>query len=272
MDELGSRSVQLRPLLPEDSSWCYAMMCGPAGASWRYRGRTPSPEVFQSDLWRGVYAQYLVVERASGRRCGLVGLYNASLEASRAHAFAVAEPSLSAPVSEGFGLLLDWAFREVGLSRVFLEVPEFNAQNFASLGDAAVVEGRLRNYEIWKGRFWDLLFVSISAESFSQRVGPLLERRRGGSGSGVSVSEFADFVRDSWPLDSLALVEALDMLEECCGRPLDSVDLAAVDAEGPAVFVDGLLRQVRAERAAGPVGVAGLADRERDLEMPAALR
>jgi hypothetical protein len=145
---LLSRSVVLRPLLPSDAEWCYLLACGPAGERWRYRGRTPSHEQVAVDLWRGVYAQFVVVDRVTGERAGLVGFYNVAVDAGRAYAFALADPDRAPKAAEGFGLLCEWGFDHQGFQRIFLEVPEFNLGQFASLGDAAVVEGRLRNHEI----------------------------------------------------------------------------------------------------------------------------
>ncbi len=249
---LASRSVVLRPLLPSDGEWCYTLMCGPAGERWRYRGRTPAPEVVAADLWRGVFAQFVVVDRRSGRAAGLVGFYNVSPEAARAHAFAVAEPDLAARVTEGFGLLLAWGFEHHGFARVFIETTEFNAVHFESLGEAAVVEGRLRNYEVWRGRYWDLLILSITPEAFSTRFEELLAARRApGIDRTGSVEEFRDLVAERWPLDSLGAVEVLNALEELVGEPLDNDVVHGIDVNGPDDLATVLL-----ERAAQAVGRA----------------
>lgn len=246
--ELMSRSVLLRPLLPSDMTWCYVLMCGPSGERFRYRGRTPSPEVVEADLWRNVHSQFVVTERASGRPVGLVGFYNAALEASRCHAFAVGEPDAAPLVSEGFGLLCAWGFDHLRWQRIFLEVPEFNAENVASLGDAAVVEGRLRNYEVWNGRFWDLLIVSVTAESFALRCGDLLAARRSSrpAPGTASAAEVTDLVRELWPLDSLGWVELLTVVEEYSGAPIAVEHLTGIDADSAAAFAAEVLRRVDA--------------------------
>ena len=246
--ELMSRSVQLRPLLPSDMTWCYLLMCGPAGERFRYRGRTPSPDVVEADLWRNVHTQFVVTDRSSGRPVGLVGFYNAALEASRCHAFAVGEPDAAPLVTEGFGLLCAWGFDHLRWQRIFLEVPEFNAANFASLGDAAVVEGRLRNYEVWNGRFWDLLIVSITAESFAQRCGELIDSRQGNRAPAESVTagEVVALVDELWPLDSLGWVELLEVVEQLVGAPVPVECLTGIDADSAGGFSAELLRRVEA--------------------------
>lgn len=237
-----SRDVLLRPLLPSDFEWCYALMCGPSGARWRYRGRTPSPEVVSADLWRNVFAQFVVVDRELGTPMGLVGLYNVSLDAGRAHAFAVADPDRSTRVVEGFGILCAWAFEQHGFERIFLEAPEFNAVTFASLGDAAVVEGRLRNYEFWRGRYWDLLIMSISRAAFDRRFSRLLDRRTGPVVTGTGdVAAIEMLVAALWPLDSLATVEVMCAVEEVVGRAVPDSLLRQLDAATPEQFAAQLL-------------------------------
>jgi hypothetical protein len=227
-------------------------MCGETGERWRYRGRTPSPAQVADDLWRGVFAQFVVVRSDTGAPAGLVGLYNAALDAGRAHGFAVADPVLAPYVTEGFGLLCRWAFSHHGLQRIFLEVPEFNLPYFASLGDCAVVEGRLRNYEMWRGRYWDHLILVITAAAFSERFEELLARRSespGGSSAdadALSEADFVELVRELWPLDSLGFVEALDGLERVAGCQLDAELVTRLDADSADEWAAAALAAVAA--------------------------
>ncbi len=237
---LCSRSVELRPLLPSDAEWCYLLACGPAGERWRYRGRTPSHEQVAVDLWRGVYAQYVVLDRASGQRSGLVGFYNVAVDAGRAYAFALADPDRSTQVTEGFGLLCEWGFEHQGFQRIYLEVPEFNLGQFASLGEAAVVEGRLRNHEIWQGRYWDYFILVLTPESFGTHFGALLQRRHAAADAddAMTIADYHQLVESVWPLDSLGLVEVADALEQVLGAPVDSTLLASIDASDPQRWVE----------------------------------
>ena len=255
---LSSRSVQLRPLLPSDGEWCYVLACGPAGERWRYRGRTPSPEVVAADLWRGVFAQFVVIDRASGERAGLVGFYNVALDAGRAYAYALGEPDAAVFVTEGFGLLCNWGFTHHGFQRIFIEAAEFNLENFVSLGDAAVVEGRLRNYELWRGRLWDLFILSLTPESFTARFDALRERRQGPppSAGERSAEDVAELVAELWPLDSLGLVEVVDALEHVTGALVDIDHLLGITADTPAAWTAAALAKP-AEPAAQVSGQPG---------------
>lgn len=248
--ELASRSVEMRPLLSSDNEWCYALMCGPAGSRWRYRGRTPAPEVVAGELWNGVFAQYVVQSRATGERVGLVGLYNVSIESSRAHGFAVAQPSDSALVVQAFGLLCDWAFDQFSLQRIFIETAEFNVEAFASLGDVAIVEGRLRNYELWKGRYWDCFIMSISVQAFRDRYGALLDTVRSDfEPASSSEEEFVQTCTAVWPLDSLGAVEVLCALEDLFEIPIEPSileDLPVDSSEQAAAVLIERARELRA--------------------------
>lgn len=243
---LSSRTVQLRPLLPSDDAWVYALLCGPAGERWRYRGRTPSPEAAAADLWRNVYAQFVVTDRSTGQPAGLVAFYNVAVDAGRAHAHAIAEPDAALLVTEGFGLLCSWGFDHLGWQRILLEVPEFNIEQFSSLGDAAVVEGRLRNYELWQGRYWDLFILSITAESFQRRLGSLLAQRRGPSpvGGHHGEEQLAALVRELWPLDSLGAVEVVCAAEEFIGAAVEQCVVTGIDADTADEYTQALLREL----------------------------
>ncbi len=244
----ASKAVALRPLLPSDAEWCYALACGPSGQRWRYRGRTPTHEQVAADLWRGVYAQFVVLDRRDGQRSGLVGFYNVAVDAGRAYAFALADPHLAALVTEGFGLLCQWGFDQLKFQRILLETPEFNLGQFGSLGDAAIVEGRLRNYEVWQGRLWDYFILALTAEAFASAFGPLLERRceeRDPSADLLGERQYAELVTELWPLDSLGLVEVMDALERVVDGVVDVADITAIDADSPDDWVERTLAVAR---------------------------
>ena len=116
---LASRAVALRPVRAADLEWLYQLLTFEAGSRWRYRGRTPSHADFAADLWRGVHAQF-VVGAADGEPVGLVGLVNMHHAAAHCQAFAVGAPGHGDLVTEGFGLLLDWAFTELDVDKVWI--------------------------------------------------------------------------------------------------------------------------------------------------------
>ncbi len=242
---LENRAIRLDAVTPGDHDWCHRLLGGPAGRRLRYRDRTPSPAVVDADLWHGVYAQFIVHERLTGRRCGLVGLSNVSLESHRGHGFAIGDVPGSPLVVEGFGLMCEWAFHDVGLERIFLETIEFNLSTFGSLGDAATVEGRLRNYEFWRGRYWDLFILSLTPASFDGRYAAQLAPRRAAEPPARRIDDYVSVVHELWPLDSLGAAETLGALEEAIGSPLACDLLEQASGESPEEYAANLLALAR---------------------------
>ena len=251
---LASRRVALRAVRPSDTEWLYELLVVRAGARTRYRGRTPSPGDFHAELWRGVHAQF-VVESRDGVRCGLVGLYNTNLVAAHSHVFATSEPAFGHLTSEATGLLLDWAFREFELSKVWIEATTFNLAQYPSILELATTEGTLTNHEYWRGRFWDLLVLSVTAEQWRRRFGEVVELSRSGTATAPldARGELEQLVAELWPLDSLGAAEVLCTAEETLGVVLPDGALAGLPLDGgPATFVDELLGRAEFVRSTRP--------------------
>ena len=251
---LASRAVALRPVRAGDVEWLYELLTFEAGSRWRYRGRTPSHGEFAADLWRGVHSQFVVCTSA-GEPVGLVGLVNANHAASHCHAFAVGAPGRGDLVSEGFGLLLDWAFAELDFDKVWIEAPEFNLEQFAGLRRYAAVEGRLRDHDHWRGRFWDLLILAVERTTWLAGPRDLIERAKAELGRSSPGSPWADVNRilaGEWPPDSLGRVELRLALEEVVERPVASwmVDLlSSVPASEAAAHVEATVADLRSDAA-----------------------
>lgn len=234
-------AVRLRPVMRADYEWLYHLLVVTASESWRFRGATPSPNEFEADLWTGIHAQF-VVSPTDGPRAGIVGMYKSNLVAGHSHIFAVAEPAFGALVIDGARRMCDWAIKEFELQKLWFEVPEFNLGKLESLTRHGTVEGRLTNFDYRRGRFWDLLIISMTAEQWAAR------RSRTPTGvlpATLSSAELLGLVDDVWPIDSLGAVELLEMLEERLGCPLDATVLAGLDLTDPARFAEGLAAKLR---------------------------
>lgn len=231
----GLGSARLRPVRAGDHDWLYQLLVVSAGSRWRFRGSTPSPAEFDAQLWAGVHVQYVVCGR-DGRPAGIVGLYNSNLRAGHSHVFAVAAPDAGAVVSEGLAALVAWAFDELELAKVWVEAAEFNLEQFGRLAGFARVEGRLTNHEYWRGRFWDTVVLSVSAETWARELRPLFERQPRGVAAPTEVPDpvhLASLLEGLWPLDSLGVVELLADLEELCDADLDASIVAGLPLDGP---------------------------------------
>lgn len=159
------RRVFLRPVYPSDYDWLYTLATsGTSGYQWRYRGATPSPDTFTRQLWDGVLAQFVVETVRDRRPIGLVALYNANFAAQYVYCAALTSPTHvgSGLTMDAVVLLLDGAFRNWGFSKVYFEIPEFNAPQFGSaLTRYLETEGRLVNHEFVDGRHWDTIIAAF---------------------------------------------------------------------------------------------------------------
>ena len=164
------RRVVLRPVLSRDFEPLYLLATtGENGLRWRFRGATPSPDQFGRQLWDTVLAQFVVQRRDTGELLGLVGLYNANLSARQCYAFALAAPTVvgTGRVLEGLILLLEIGFATWDFRKVYFEVPEFNLEQFRSARRYLTEEGRLKEHDYMLGRYWDLVFLSVSKERWT---------------------------------------------------------------------------------------------------------
>jgi hypothetical protein len=231
---------------PADYEWLYHLLVVTAGDRWKFRGATPSPAAFEAELWAGIHAQF-VVTRADGRRAGIAGLYKSNLVAGSSHVFAVADSGAGAVVVDGARQMCDWAFEQFELNKLWFEIPEFNLDRFGALLRHGSVEGRLTNYDYRRGRFWDLLVVSISAEQWSTWT----DRHRGVRAVSFTQAELVDLVDELWPIDSLGLVELLEFVESRLDHPLDESLVAGLDAGSAEQFATSLFERIAAIREAG---------------------
>jgi RimJ/RimL family protein N-acetyltransferase/acyl carrier protein len=216
---LASRNVRLRAVRSGDHDWLYELLAVDTGSRWRYRGRTPNPAEFHQDLWHGVHAQFVVLDRED-RPVGLVGAYNFNNVAGHCHVFAVGAQDSGSVVAEASGLLINWLFDEFDVHKLWIEAPEFNLQQFANLIDVADIEGRLTNFDYWRGRYWDVLILSVNRRRWDERYrGVVEQRQRSLSDARVhaavpSVEAINERLAALAPLDSLAAIELVSWLED----------------------------------------------------------
>jgi hypothetical protein len=182
---VGTRAVYLKPLVPEDYPYIRQAESAPElSARWRYRGATPSPDEWLQGLWAGRLAQFVVVARRSSTPIGLVAAYRANFQ--QGHAALAAERFGSARRSPllvvGVALFVDYVFKCFALRKLYMELPEFNYEQFASGTDRYfTVEGRLRDHSFYDGRYWDELILAIDRRTWMTVREGLL-----GSGAGAA--------------------------------------------------------------------------------------
>lgn len=216
----------MRAVRGSDHDWLYHLCVITHGSRWKFRGATPNPGEFEATMWAGVHAQFVVTE-PDGRPAGLVGLYNTNLVANHSHLFAIAEPDRRGAVTDAAVELVTWAFGEFELAKIWIEVAEYNLEQFGSVTSLATVEARLTNHEYWRGRYWDLVIASITTSTWDdwRRRQRHVSVRTGD----LEPETVAAIVAAHWPIDSLRAVELLDDLETLTGTPVDASVLTGCD-------------------------------------------
>jgi RimJ/RimL family protein N-acetyltransferase len=169
---LDGRHVVLVPITPGDYEYLYRIsVLGENLFTWRLRGVLPSPENFIQQLWLGVFTQLKIVSVSTGEPAGLVLAYNADFRNQLVH-FAM----LTDPRAQGSGwsfeastIFITYLFEAFPFRKIYLESYEFNYQRFSSgAGTVFNVEGCLRDYEFYQGRFWHKYILAIPRDGWDQ--------------------------------------------------------------------------------------------------------
>jgi len=165
---LQGKYARLRPLAQNDYAYLYDLSLSEQNnARWRYRGSTPSPEQFVTDLWSGVQAQFIIETPEPRTRAGLVVAYNADQANGTVYLAALIDNAYHRKVwpLEGVLLFVDYLFQNWNFRKVYAETPEFSAMHFASgTGKFFEEEGRLRQHQFFQGRYWDYIIYALRRE------------------------------------------------------------------------------------------------------------
>jgi RimJ/RimL family protein N-acetyltransferase len=185
--DIGPRAVilegefaRLRPLAQNDYAYLYDLsLSAENNARWRYRGATPSPERFVSDLWSGVLAQFLVETPEPRKRAGLVVAYNADLANGTVYLGVLIDNAHHRKVwpLEGVMLFVDYLFQNWTFRKVYAETTEFSAAHFSSGAKTLFEEeGRLREHQYFQGRYWDYIYYSLTRKRWEENGRKLLDK------------------------------------------------------------------------------------------------
>jgi hypothetical protein len=162
---LTGRTVLLRPLTPGDYNFMHlAETSSELGPRWRFRGSTPSPERWVHETWSQCLAAFLVVTRRDEVPVGYVAVHQANFQDGHAHLSAtkLVKDGPVPALSLGLVLFLRYVFSCWNFRKLYMDVPEYNFEQFASgLDGVFVMEGRLRDDLYAQGRFWDQIILAI---------------------------------------------------------------------------------------------------------------
>jgi RimJ/RimL family protein N-acetyltransferase len=163
--------IALRPVRPNDYEWIFELETHPLLIHrWRFTGTTPAPEQFQRLLWEKVVAQFLIIEKASNRRVGLVLMYGLDALSGTAQIAIVAHPDFhrTSLAIDGTIVFIDYVFASWNLLKLYGESMGFNFGQFArqdnrrmKTEDVFRVEGILREHSYLGGRFWDKIITAM---------------------------------------------------------------------------------------------------------------
>jgi RimJ/RimL family protein N-acetyltransferase len=170
------RWAELAPVGADSVEYLYQLAIDESIAfRWRFGGTVPTRAQFESSLWAGVLAQFVVVEK--GERRGLVVAYDADLRHGFAYMGAIMEPARQATGLgvEAMVLFIHYLFGTWNFRKLYMELPEYNLEWMANrVGKGLVEEGRLRQHFYYAGRWWDKLILAIYRDDFYRGVGRLV--------------------------------------------------------------------------------------------------
>jgi len=168
----------LRAVTPADYPFIYELgLSGRGLVRWRYRGQTPSPQQFESTLWDGVLAQFIVTSRREDR-VGLAVIYAADLNSGHAHLGAILSQEVAPRLwpFEGILLAIDYAFTVWNFRKLYFETAEYNVDNFGSAVEKYLCEeSRLVGHDFLMDRYWDRVTYSLWRETWNMNKRRLLK-------------------------------------------------------------------------------------------------
>jgi hypothetical protein len=185
--KLVGRGVQLVPLGAEHLPGLRTLeLSSELAFRWRHSGQHLSPAEYADAAWHDVLCAFLVFDGAAERGPrGIVTAYQADHVNGHCRVAAARFGPADTPafaVVRGMTLLFEYLFKGWPFRKLYLEVPEYNLSQIASITeDLCPEEGRLASYCYLDGRYWDWIFLSVSRERWIEGRAPYLGFVRDGS-------------------------------------------------------------------------------------------
>ncbi|MEA2646679.1 MAG: hypothetical protein QOE92_1762 [Chloroflexota bacterium] len=162
--------VRLQPVMPGDLSYLFEL-ASRREVDFRWLGGEVggSPREFAGVLQQALLAGFLVIELATGRPVGFVGIYEPDLlHATAKLAMVMDHREPGATLTwQGAILLTEYAFVTWRLRRIYVEVVE--GASSVPIDIARMIgeeEGRLKDHIFYNGGFCDLSIFAITAEQW----------------------------------------------------------------------------------------------------------
>jgi RimJ/RimL family protein N-acetyltransferase len=171
---LTAGNVLLRPVEPSDYPALRRVeLSEQAVLSWRHSGAHPPPEAYSSALWEGVHSHFLAFDTTRNAALGLLTIYDhhPSDQIACFGAFRF-ESDLTSRIQfvQATYLAMRYAFEACSIRKLYLETPEYNFANLESLvkRGALIIEGRLAEHKLSRGRYWDQLILTATPQTLVQ--------------------------------------------------------------------------------------------------------
>jgi acyl carrier protein len=235
-----------------------AMRSG-AGATWRTRGRVLTQEGFARYLWEGSECGFAVTAAGDRTVVGFVGLYGVdppSQVGSMSAFFDPRHPRAAVLAGDAIQHFCRYVFEVIGLRKLTVEMPRPFSEalrRVAASQDCVTHEGTLVAQTRMGATLRDLDLFAVWADPFIERFGADAVRRGAASGVASAAGESEAFalvvasvhevLGTDGPapsaidgghqlvvelgLDSLALFELFDTVEERAGVVIDLTDAGA---------------------------------------------
>lgn len=145
---------------------------------WRHRGSTPNPDAFVGSLWADVLMLHVAERVSDGQRIGYMSSTRADFRNGHCYLSAVSSDKFHRTPypAEAAILFMVHLLNMFPFRKIYFELPEFNAEQMGhSLRVVGDIEGRLREYEFYDGRYWDTFIVSISRKQVADILAPLVK-------------------------------------------------------------------------------------------------
>lgn len=159
--------TRLRPVTYPDFDFLYDLaIAEPLSFRWKFL-TMPSREAFAERLNEDVLSAFVISERRSDVRLGVIQLHSANLNQGTAHLNIAMVPAVQRTGIgiEALGLLLKFAFSVWQLRKVVLTCPDYALRDIhSSIGALTTLEGTLTEHVYRDRKWWDLHLLAISRD------------------------------------------------------------------------------------------------------------
>jgi acyl carrier protein/RimJ/RimL family protein N-acetyltransferase len=180
-EALTGRTALLRSVTQRDYGPLHHYASAPSAAlTWRFRGRSVSPEAFPSLLWQDCLCQFVIAPYNKPWECaGLISIFNHDAVSGTAYLSVLLSDEFAGASSfagESVLLAVGYAQRAFGLRKLYIETTDSAVpggdrivQQFSSVRE----EGRLLGHVRMHSRWWDVKIIALYVDDFLEEAARL---------------------------------------------------------------------------------------------------